>query len=256
MVMRKSRVLRRMRAGKVARCVKLNLADPRAVEIAAMMGFDVVWLDMEHIATDWSFVEHAVRAAKVYDTDVMVRVAKGSYSDYVRPLEADASGIMIPHLMSFEEAQEVVRTTRFHPLGRRPWDGGNQDGAYTMVPSAEYIRTANEERFVCVQIEDPEPLDELDRIARLPGIDMILFGPGDFSQGIGDPGNMDNPEIARVRKLIAETCVKHGKFAATVGGPDTYADYVAMGYRFLNLGADVVALSQYFGSILERVDQE
>ena len=47
MDMRKSRVLRQMRSGKVATCVKLNLADTRAAEIAAMCGFDCVWLDME-----------------------------------------------------------------------------------------------------------------------------------------------------------------------------------------------------------------
>ena len=46
------------------------------------------------------------------------------------------------------------------------------------------MKQANEERFVMVQIEDPEPLDDLEAIAALPGIDMIFFGPADFSQGI------------------------------------------------------------------------
>jgi len=128
-------------------------------------------------------------AAKVHDTDVMVRVARGSYSDHVKPLELDAAGIMVPHVMSLADARRVVSMTRFHPIGRRPVDGGNADGSYCAVDSLTYFREANRERFVCVQIEDPEPLDDLDAIAALDGIDMLFFGPADFSQGIGAPGS-------------------------------------------------------------------
>jgi 4-hydroxy-2-oxoheptanedioate aldolase len=174
MHMRPSRVLRKLRAGQVATCTKLNLAEPRAAEIAAQSGFDCIWLCNEHVPTDWSMLENMIRAAKVYDVDTLVRVSKGSYSDIVRPLEADAAGIMVPHLMSAEEARYIARTTRFHPVGRRPVDGGNADGAYTRVGMGRYLETANRERFVIVQIEDPEPLDELDEIASVEGIDMLL----------------------------------------------------------------------------------
>ena len=249
MDMRKSRVLSKLRNGEIVTCVKLNTMDPRVAELAAMSGFDCLWYCLEHVATDWMTIENVIRAAKIYDVDVMVRVAKGSYSDFVRPLELDAAGIMVPHIMSFQEAQEVVRTTRFHPLGRRPVDGGNQDGAYCRISLTDYMEQANRERFVCVQIEDPEVLDDLDRIAALEGIDMILFGPGDFSQGIGTPGKMDNPKIEKTRRRIAEICVKHGKFAATPGGPEVARKYTEMGYRFLSIGADVIGLGEYFDRI-------
>ena len=122
MDMRKSRVLRQMRSGKVATCVKLNLADTRAAEIAAMCGFDCIWLDMEHVPSDFSFIENAIRAAKIYDCDTLTRVPHGCYSDLVRPLEADSTGIMVPHLMSLEDAKRVVYYTKFHPIGRRPME--------------------------------------------------------------------------------------------------------------------------------------
>lgn len=249
--MRKSRVLEKLRGGGVVSCVKLNLFDPKVVEIAAMAGADCIWLDMEHVPTDWATIENSVRAAKIYDADVMVRVAKGSYSDYLRPLEADAAGIMVPHLMSLEEAREVVRTTRFHPLGRRPVDGGNADGAYCTIDLSEYARQANEIRFVCVQIEDPEPLDQIESIAQVEGIDMILFGPGDFSHGIGCLGQWNHPKIREARERIADVCRKHGKYAATVGSPDNVGELIAMGYRFISVGADVIALWEYFRKILK-----
>jgi 2-keto-3-deoxy-L-rhamnonate aldolase RhmA len=112
-------VLRRLRAGEVVNCFKLNTADARIAEIAALAGFDSLWSCVEHIANDWSVIEQHIWAAKAYDVDVIVRVARGNYSDYVRPLELDAAGIMVSHLMGLEDARTVVRMTRFHPLGRR-----------------------------------------------------------------------------------------------------------------------------------------
>ena len=252
MDMRKSRVLRQMRNSKVATCTKLNLSDPRAAEIAAMCGFDCIWLDLEHVPNNMLDVENAVRAAKIYDVDVLTRVSKGSYSDIVRPLEGDSTGIMVPHLMSLEEAKQIVYYTKFHPIGRRPLDGGNADGAYCLVDANDYIKQANEERFTVVQIEDPEPLAELDEICALPGIDMIFFGPADFSQGIGAPNSAD-PQIDEARRLVAKTARKHGKFAGTVGGPGNFDQLVEMGYTFISCGADVVALWQYFQNITGQI---
>ncbi len=103
--------------------------------------------------------------------------------------------------------------------------------------------------MVIVQIEDKEALDELDEICALDGIDIIFFGPGDFSQSIGHPGDFAHPEIHRVRRLIAETARKHGKFAGTVSGPGTLKEYLDMGYMYLNCGADVHALNGYCDNI-------
>ena len=253
MNMRKSRVLRQIAAGKVATCVKLNLSDPRNAEIAAMCGFDCVWIDMEHVPNNMSCVEDAVRAAKIWDVDVLTRVSKGCYSDIVRPLEGDSTGVMVPHLMSLEEAKQIVYYTKFHPIGRRPLDGGNADGAYCLVDPLDYIKQANEQRFTVVQIEDPEPLAELEEICQLPGIDMIFFGPADFSQGIGAPCDWSDGRIEETRRLVAQTARKYGKMAGTVGGTGNFDALVELGYNFISVGADVVGLAQYYQGIVEAI---
>ena len=246
MDMRKSRVLRQMRNGKVATCMKLNLSDPRNAELAAMCGFDCLWVDLEHVPNNISSVEETVRAAKIYDVDVLTRTSKGRYNDMIHPLEADSAGIMVPHLMSLEEAKQVVYYTKFHPIGRRPVDGGNADGKFCLVEPEDYFKQANEERFVVVQIEDPEPMAELEEICKLPGIDMIFFGPADFSQGIGDPLGTNPAPIDEARRLVAKTARKYGKWAGTVGGPGNFDALVDMGYTFISVGADVVALFEYY----------
>ena len=250
--MRPSRTLAKLRAGGIASCFKLNLADARAAEIAALAGFDCLWTDREHVPNDLSAVEACIWAAKAHDTDVIVRVSRGGYSDYIRPLELDAAGIMVPHVMSLADAQNVVRMTRFHPVGRRPVDGGNADGAYCGVAFNDYLLQANEQRMVIVQIEDPEPLDDLDAIAALDGIDMLFFGPGDFSQGIGAPGVWDDPRLVDARRRVAAAAAAHGKFAGTVGSASNLDELIAMGYQFISVGADVVAISQYCSEIVSE----
>lgn len=248
--MRKSRVLSKLRAGEVVSCFKVNLKDAQVGEIVARSGFDCVWVDLEHIGQDWSTIASQVWATKAHNTDLMVRVPRGAYSDYIKPLEMDATGILVPHIMSAEDAKKVIHMTRFHPLGRRPIDGGNADGAYTAMDFNEYLESANRERFIALQIEDPEPLDELEEIARLDGFDMLFFGPGDFSQGIGAPGQWDHPLLIETRRRVAEVANKYGKFAATVGSTDNLQELLAMGYHFVSVGADVVGVKNYCQNII------
>lgn len=259
MDMRPSKVLDKLRAGEVVSCIKINTSDSIVVEIAGMSGFDCAWLDMEHVPSDYSAIGKQILAGKATGMDVMVRVARGAYSNHIKPLELDASGIMVPHVMSLEDAKNVVRMTRFHPVGRRPADGGNADGAYCMIDFKKYIEQANRNRFVMIQIEDPEPLDELEEICALDGIDVIFFGPGDFSQGIGTPGDFNNPRLTEARKRVAEAAVRHGKFAGTTGSLSNLDSLVEMGYRFISAGADVCGLSDYFSGIVpafKRKNQE
>lgn len=248
--MRKSRVLRLLRSGENVSCVKINLADPRVCEMAALAGFDCVWIDQEHVSQNWSVVEASIWATKANDTDLVVRVPRGAYNNYIKPLELDATGIMVPHVMNLDDARKIVHHTRFHPTGRRAMDGGNADGAYTGIEFYQYLKDANEQRFVILQIEDPEPLDELEKIAALEGYDMLFFGPGDFSQGIGAPGEWDHPLIIETRRKIAKLARVNGKFAGTVGSPSNVKELNEMGYQFVSVGADVVGLKNYFSGLL------
>ena len=61
---RKSRVLEKMRKGQKAISYKLNLGCPRAAEIAALSGFDAIWICQEHVPTDHSTMCNQILAAR------------------------------------------------------------------------------------------------------------------------------------------------------------------------------------------------
>ena len=253
--MRPSRILRTIREGKVARVLKLNTNDAKVAEIFAASQPDALWACQEHVSGTNESIEHQIRAAKLYDVDMIVRVARGSYSDYVRALEMDATALMVPHVMNAEDARRVRDYTKFAPLGKRALDGGNNDAQYTRVGLADYLEQANRERFALYQIEDPEAMDHLEAIAEMDGVDCLFFGPGDYSLALGVPGQLQHPEIKAVRKRIAEVARKHGKIAATVCGRDQIKDYADMGYNLLSVGADVVALALYADESMAAFDK-
>ncbi|NCD04452.1 MAG: hypothetical protein EOM00_16015 [Clostridia bacterium] len=115
---------------------------------------------------------------------------------------------------------------------------------------------ANEERFLAIQIEDPEGIENLSEIVKVKGIDMLFFGPGDYSHGIGLTGQLDHPEIRKAREKVASAAISNGKFAGTVGSADNYKELAEMGYKFLNLGADVAVMRKGLKEISDKLSPE
>ena len=254
MVYEKSKMIEKLKNDELVTCTKINITDMTVAEIAAWSGFDCIWLDMEHVPSDKEEIRAAMLAAKARGAETIVRTTRGAYSNMVHFLEMDAAGIMVPHVMNLQEAKEIVYYTKFHPIGRRPLDGGNADGKYCMMGLSDYIQYSNEEKLTIVQIEDVEAMEDIEEIASLEGIDMLFFGPADFSQSLGTPGgNAEEVEKARVK--VAEVARKHGKIAGTVGRADGLPHLYELGYRFVSMGADVVAVGNYYKDIIKKVNE-
>ncbi len=244
--MRSSRVLRDIREGQLATCLKINITHPNVIELAGLAGASAVWLCNEHVPADWQQMEHCIRAAKIHDMDAIVRVSKGSYSDYIKPFEADAAGIMVPHVASAGEASQVVDMCRFHPLGRRALDGGNVDGTFCQMPMGDYLSASNREKFLILQIESPEAVEAIEEIAAVPGFDFLLFGPGDYSHRIGRAGEIQHPEVLAARRRVEDAARKHGKSLVSVAAGGCPQELLDRGYTLANVGSDVWSLGEAF----------
>ncbi|MCC6585318.1 MAG: aldolase [Bryobacterales bacterium] len=252
--MRASRVRRKLADGQPVMITKMNTADPVICDIIGLMGFDCLWICQEHIGLDWEQLGNLIRTAAMHDMDVMVRVAKGSYSDLIRPLEMGAAGLMVPHCGSADEARQIAQMTRFHPIGRRAFDSGNADGAYCLLSPAEYVKHANDNTFVVVQIEDPEAIPQIDEIASVAGIDGLFVGPADLVHSLGAPGQFDHPEIAHAVKDTAAACAKHGKAWGMPVSAEAAVNVMEQGGKLLASGADVLGLTAYFRNVRKQFE--
>jgi 4-hydroxy-2-oxoheptanedioate aldolase len=157
---------------------------------------------------------------------------------------------MYPRCDNAAEAREVVTWSKFAPLGRRGFDSGNADNPYCTVPLERYIREANDETFVVIQIEDPEALANADEIAAVEGVDVLFLGPGDFSILSGVPGRFGHPLLADAVRKIAAAAERAGKaWGMPTPSPERTRELLGMGARFLAHGADILMVKNGLESI-------
>ncbi len=254
--MRKNRVLEKLRQGKAALVTTVTpYASPKLTEMIGMLDFDCVWIDMEHQDYSYDQLFDMALGCRSSGCEPMARIRKGDYWTYSRPFEAGATGIMVPHCRSGAEAEQIVRYSRFHPLGMRGIDGVEVSADYGLAPTGEYMAHANHETFVCVQIEDHEAVDDVDAIAAVAGVDILFVGPADLSQSYGIPLQTHDPLIQRAIERVANAAAKHGKaWGLPVGSAEVGERYYEMGARFLACGAAIIMLQQGWKHIRSDFD--
>ncbi len=246
-IVRKSIVRQKWAMHQPALCCAMALTDPAVAELLSLLGFDCIWLDLEHHPRSLETAASLMRAARVGHCDIIARPAKGEFLRMSRMLEAGALGIMYPRCEHEDEAAEVVRWAKFPPQGQRGVDSGNADVPYASLPLPEYIQTANEQTFIFVQIEDPISLERVEKIAAVPGVDGIFFGPTDFSVQAGIAEQFDHPIITsavnRISKAVAATGKRWGMPAFDPGHARRMMD---LGASFLAYGTDIIVLKEGF----------
>ncbi len=254
--MRTSRILEKLRRDEPALLTQLHLTDESIWELASLSGFDGIWMDLEHHHYSVETANRMMRATRVGDCDIVARAARGEMMRFARLLEAGATGIMYPRCESAEEAAEIVRNAKFSPQGERGFDGGNPDMPYCTMPTAEYIEKANRETFVVIQIESPTALENVEAIADVAGVDVLFFGPSDFSILSGVAGQMDHPTIAEAVDRVAAAAAGAGK---KWGTPAFSVDHARVlldkGARFLCHGADIIFVKQGFEAMREQFSE-
>ena len=186
-----------------------------------------------------------LRAARVGTSDILARPAKGEFMRMCRLLEAGAQGIMYPRCESAAEAAEVVRWAKFAPQGERGVDAANADADYCFAPIETYLRTANEETFLVVQIESPKALEHAEEIARVPGVDVLFIGQGDFSVLAGVPYQFDHPLVRGAVERVAAAAKAAGiHWGTTSGTPEHSRKLMDLGARFICHGADIIMMKR------------
>lgn len=239
--MRYSKTLARIRNHQTVRMCCLGHYIPFYVKHAAHCGFDCIWLDLEH--RNWSDrdVQALLTQSHLHDIDIMVRPATIEKTGLYRYLEDGAAGLMIPHVNTAERAQSLVQAVKYPPLGDRGLDGAGLDADYYLAETGAFVKHANHETFLVVQIETPQAVQNADEIAAVAGVDGIFIGPGDLGLRLNlDPSNL--PLEAAIEH-VAGACRRHGKaWGMPVGTPDLLKQRQKQGGQLLNHGGEFGAI--------------
>lgn len=211
--MRKSKTLARIRNHQIVRACVVGHYMPAYVCHAARAGYDCLWVDLEHRAMSTYEIQSLLAFSHLYDIDIMLRPPTLEKTGLYRYLEDGAAGLLIPHVSTAEKAEMLVNAVKFPPLGDRGIDNAGLDADFLIHDPDAYARWANHETFLCVQIETPEGVRNIDAIASVEGVDLVFVGPGDLGLRLRQSGEMTLDEAW---EIVATSCKKHG---VAFGGP-------------------------------------
>ncbi|MBI4604456.1 MAG: aldolase [Planctomycetes bacterium] len=202
----------RLAQGEIVRVLSLGtIASPKIVEIAGRVGgYHGVWIDQEHSAVPHHELELILMACRAAGLDAFARVAPTDYATVMRPLETGA-GVMIAQVRSVELVEQAVSWAKYPPWGVRGVFLGNYEGGYGTVPAAQHVEASNRDRLVIIQIETPEAVEAVERIARVRGVDHLFVGPSDLACTLGVPGQILHPKCVAALERVAAAAKAAGK---------------------------------------------
>jgi 2-keto-3-deoxy-L-rhamnonate aldolase RhmA len=206
--MRNSRTLQNIRDGKPVKICALGHFIPPFIALAARAGYDCIWLDMEHRAWNPREIQALMPLCDKYDIDCMVRPSMRDRAQLYRFLEDGATGLLMPHVSTPELAAELVSATKFPPVGDRGLDGAGPDSDFLGMRLDEYVEAAQRNTFLVIQVETPQSVENVERIAATKGLDGIFIGPGDLGLRYRQAGSPEKLEEAIER--VAAACHSSG----------------------------------------------
>lgn len=223
----------------------INTASPIVAEIMSAAGFDFLVIDTEHSAVDVPQAQLLFQAIKAGNPGCtpLVRLPGNMYSETKRYLDAGAMGIIAPLINSAEEAKELIRSVKYPPFGERGVGFGRSHGYGFSFD--EYMKKANDDIFVCVQIEHIKGVENLDKILSVKGIDAVFIGPYDLTASMGIMAQFDNPRYLSARDYILTKCKEYQIFAGihvVPPDPQYVVDRVQEGFKMIGYSLDITML--------------
>ncbi|KAJ8091056.1 hypothetical protein PM082_024665 [Marasmius tenuissimus] len=206
-----------------------------------------VVIDCEHGLTPLNpGVAEQVAAIQAEGVPALVRVpatgeSTGTGWQIKYCLDAGAKGVIVPMVSTAQKAAEIAADCRFPPVGRRGFGSAyGHTNWKTSVP--EYLAEANKNILCIVQIETKEGLENVEEIAKVDGVDVLLLGPADISLAHGYPvPNPDaHPEVDKMLQRVKEAAHAAGKKCAMyVPTGEAAAQRAREGFDMISITNDV-----------------
>ena len=235
-------------------CLGVGLRQSRTVDIGKIMatcGYDWLFIDMEHNSMDIDIASQISVAAQDAGITPIVRVPDFAHHHATRVLDCGAMGVVFPHVENADIAKKLVSYCLYPPKGHRSMTGVLPQLDFKQQPIADVANTINDNMLIVIMLESPEAINNVDSIASIDGVDVILIGTNDLCMEMGIPGDYSNPKVKDAYSKVIEACNKYGKTPG-MGGvykEELMSEYINMGMKFILSGSDLSFMMQ---SALQR----
>lgn len=244
--MRPNLVKKALKNGQVA--VGTMISECRGPGVMTMMttaGFDYVYIDMEHSTFSMETCSDMIAAAKASNTMAFVRTPGLGRLEIQKLLDAGADGVMVPQVSTAEEVRQIVAYAKYFPEGERGMALRRAHSNFGKAPPAQYMKHANEESMVIIQLESKTAMRDIEQLVSVPGVDAAFIGPNDLSQSYGKPGQSEDPEIIADLLNFIQVCNRHGV------APGIHAFDMKTAQRWIDAGMRLICYSNDINMITD-----
>lgn len=250
--MRPNKLRNLLNAGQPSIATHVHTTWPSIVEVLGHTGlYDYVEFVAEYAPYDLYALDNFCRAVELFDMSAMIKVDQNPRSYLAqRAIGAGFQSVLFADARSADDVRECVRVVR----PDTPEDGGIHGVAtrrFTYASmgyggSSDYVQ-ALRDVVVAIMIEKRAAVDQLDEVLSVEGVDMIQWGPGDYTMSIGQAGKRDLDEVKTVERQVIDTALKMGvQPRAEIGSPDQAKYYLDLGVRHFCIGTEVSILFEWW----------
>lgn len=200
----------RLAAGEPVFGITLTTNSLDSAAQAAALGFDFLWIEMEHSPITLETLRNIVLATRAGAAVPFARVPVNELWTAKRVLDAGVCGVIFPFTTTPELARRAAEACRYPLNGRR---GSGAGLAVRSWPGTDnYYDSADANVVVITVVEEAAAVERIDEIAATPGLDVIFIGTSDLSFSLGLRGDQSHPRLDEAIARIAAAAKRHGKF--------------------------------------------
>lgn len=214
--------------------------DPAFVELIAYLGFDAIWIEMEHSALSFSEAGDLCRIASGNGLLTMIRIPDSTRENVLKAAELGPDIIDVSMVNDLATAQETVRHSRYPPIGNRGFFGVSRAVRYGVGGDIrDHQKRVNRELCLMIQIETRESVECAEELCAVQGIDAVFLGPGDLSASFGVSGDLRNCMVVSAMEQVIRIAKSRGLRVAAACAPVDAAYWARAGVDLLFCGGSL-----------------
>jgi len=222
-----------------------EIATPNVVRIMQIAGFEFIIVDCEHGYFDFSQAAQIIAVGNGFGMPILIRIPTIEREAIIKVLDMGADGLLVPMVNSEQDAWQVVNYAKYAPTGNRGISTTRAHTNYNPPPLTEYIKSANAQTIVLVQLETREAIRNARKIASVDGVDGLMIGPNDLAMDMGAPGQFETAEMDDAITSVIAAAREAGKSSGII------ASSVPFLHKCMQKGMNVFSCNSEVGMMIK-----